>query len=67
MTSQMRRLEGKQVSVSLRGGDRLDACQLISGSRSGTGTVWLFWNGIDVFIPVENVLDVWEVPASRVA
>jgi hypothetical protein len=67
MTNQIRRLEGRQVSVSLRGGDGLDACQLISGSRSGTGTVWLFWNGIDVFIPVEDVLDVWEVPASRVA
>jgi hypothetical protein len=67
MTSQIRRLEGRQVSVSLRGGDRFDACRLISGGRSGTGTVWLFWNGIDVFIPVEDVLDVWEVPASRVA
>jgi hypothetical protein len=66
MTSQMRRLEGRQVSVSLRGGDRLD-CRLISGGRSGTGTVWLFWDGIDVFIPVEDVLDVWELPASRVA
>jgi hypothetical protein len=67
MTGQMRTLEGRQVSVSLRGGDRIDDCQLVSAARVGRGTVWLFWNSIDVFIPAEDVVDVWEVCGSHVA
>lgn len=64
MTSQMRSLEGKRVDVALRGGDRIDDCQLVSGGRKGTQTVWLCWNTMDLFIPVEDVVGLWEVCAS---
>ena len=67
MTSRMRTLEGRQVSLALRGGDRIDDCQLVSAARRGTGTVWVVWNTMDVFLPVEDVLDVWEVRPSRAA
>jgi hypothetical protein len=65
--AQLRTLEGRQVSVALRGGDRIDDCQLVSAARRGTGTVWLFWNSIDVFLPIEDVVDVWEVVAPYAA
>jgi hypothetical protein len=67
MSDQMRALEGRQVSVALRGGSRIDDCQLVSGGRVGTGTVWLFWNTMDVFIPAIDVLDVWEASTSAAA
>ena len=56
----MHTLEGRQVNVSLRGGARIDDCQLVSAGRTAGGTVWLFSNGADVFVPVADVVDVWE-------
>jgi hypothetical protein len=53
-------LEGRQVSVALRNGDRLDDVQLVSAGRNRVGTLWLFTNGADTFIEVEDVIDVWE-------
>jgi hypothetical protein len=67
MTDRMRALEGQQVSVALRGGSRIDDCQLVSVGRKGAGTVWLFWNTMDIFIPVEDVVDVQDVYTRRVA
>ena len=67
MTSRMQTLEGRRVSVALRGGDRIDDCQLVSAARRGTGTVWVVWNTMDIFLPVEDVVDVWEVRPSRAA
>lgn len=57
-------LEGRQVSVALRDGSRIDDCQLISAGPASTGTMWLFSNGTDVFVSVRQVLDVWEVPVA---
>jgi hypothetical protein len=60
--------EGSQVSVSLRDGSRLDDCQLVSAGRTGTTTLWLFSNGDDVFVPQDDVVDLWEIlPAGRAA
>ncbi|MGH9041813.1 MAG: hypothetical protein ACRDZ3_16465 [Acidimicrobiia bacterium] len=59
-TETIQRLEGGQVSVALRGGHRLDDCQLISGPRGRTATLWLFDGGTDIFIPSADVLDLWE-------
>ncbi len=53
-------LEGRQVSLALRGGDRIDDAQLVSAGRNRAGTLWLFTNGADVFIAVVDVIDVWE-------
>lgn len=60
MTKQMRTLEGRRVNVALRDGTRIDDCQLVSGNRPGTETVWLFWNTRDVFVPAHEVVDLWE-------
>ncbi|MGH8992400.1 MAG: hypothetical protein ACRDZ7_12895 [Acidimicrobiia bacterium] len=57
-------LEGQQVSVALRDGARIDDCQLVSAGRAATSTLWLFSNGTDVFVPVGDVLDVWEAHAG---
>jgi len=53
-------LEGRQVSLALRNGDRIDDAQLISARGNRAGTLWLFTNGSDRFIAVEDVIDVWE-------
>ena len=59
-------LEGLQVSVALRDGARIDDCQLVSAGRTATTTLWLFSNGADVFVPLGEVIDVWEA-AGRAA
>ncbi|HEY4410864.1 MAG TPA: hypothetical protein VGO87_13370 [Acidimicrobiia bacterium] len=56
--------EGRQVSVALRNGSRIDDCQLVSAGGVRTGTLWLFSNGLDVFVSAAQVLDVWEAPAT---
>lgn len=60
-------LEGRQVCVALRNGSRIDDCQLVSAGRISTDTFWLFSNGADLFVSVEEVLDVWEAPATTQA
>jgi len=57
----LRGLEGRRVSVALRGGSRIDDSQLVSAGRHGNRSLWLFVSGIDVFVPYIEVLDVWEV------
>jgi len=57
-------LEGQQVSVALRNGSRIDDCQLVSAGRAATTTLWLFSNGADVFVPLGDVVDVWEAQAA---
>lgn len=69
--SQFTHLEGCRVSLALQDGSRLDDCQLVSTGRcySGghprppgrAGSVWLFSNGTDTFVPVDHVVDLWEV------
>jgi hypothetical protein len=54
-------LEGRQISVALRDGSRIDDCQLVSAPRACTDTLWLFSNGDDLFVRVTDVIDVWEV------
>jgi hypothetical protein len=58
---QLRSLEGRTVSVALADGSRLDGCHLVSGGRPGLSSLWLFTNGLDVFVPLPNVIDCWEV------
>ena len=65
--SKLQHLQGRQVSVALQGGKRIDDCQLVSAGRVGTATLWLFSNGSDVFVPVQDVVDVWEFPTTRAA
>ena len=65
--SSLHGLEGRQVSVALRNGTRIDDCQLVSAPRARTETVWLFSNGHDVFVSLADVIDVWEVACTAQA
>lgn len=61
--SQIVELEGRQVSVALDDGSRIDDCQLVSYGRQPVGTVWLVADGDDLFIPVNRVIEIWEASA----
>ena len=56
----LRQLEGRQVSVALTDGSRIDDCQLVSAGRYGASTLWLFSNGADRFVALADVTDLWE-------
>jgi hypothetical protein len=62
--SELRCLEGRQVSVALADGSRIDDCQLVSAGRPGVQTMWVFTNGADAFVPLPEVIDVWELRAA---
>jgi hypothetical protein len=55
-------LEGRQVSVALRNGERIDDSRLFSAGRNRAGTLWLFTHRGDTFIAVEDLIDLWEAP-----
>jgi hypothetical protein len=57
----LRSLEGRPVSLALADGSRIDGAVLVSG---GTRTAWIFSNGADRFVPLAEVIDVWEAPAA---
>lgn len=59
--TQLRSLEGHQVGVALRGGCRIDDSQLVAAGRQNR--VWLFSNGADMFVPLGDIVAVWETPA----
>jgi hypothetical protein len=63
-TTTLHGLEGRQVSVALRNGNRIDDCQLVCAPRAGTATLWLYSNGDDVFVSVTDVVDVWEAACT---
>jgi hypothetical protein len=60
----LRTLEGRQVSVALRDGTRIDDSNLVSGGRQRVGTLWLVADGEDVFVPLDDVVDVQESDAA---
>jgi hypothetical protein len=60
----LRSLEGRQVGVALADGSRIDDCQLVFAGRANVTTLWVFSNGADTFVPLPDVLDVWEVRAT---
>jgi hypothetical protein len=61
---QLRSLEGRRIGLALRGGERIDDCQLISAGGRRVDTVWVFSNGGDAFVPIERVVDLWEIVAA---
>jgi hypothetical protein len=56
----LRNLEGREVSLALIDGSRLDGVTLVSAGRGGTTSVWVFDGGMDVFVPRTRVIDAWE-------
>jgi hypothetical protein len=55
-------LEGRQVSVALEDGSRIDDCQLVSGPRADLDGLWLYTEGHDTIVPLDTVTEVWEAP-----
>lgn len=60
--SELRSLEGRQVCVALSDGGRIDDCQLVSAARGRDATIWIYRNGTDTFVPVADVVALWEAP-----
>jgi hypothetical protein len=56
--TELRALEGQQVSLTLTDGTHMDACSLVSAGRASVGTVWVFAEGDDTFIPLSEVINV---------
>jgi hypothetical protein len=50
--------------MALAGGTRLDDVDLVSARRR---TCWVFVNGEDLFVPVDDVIDVWEPQPAQSA
>jgi hypothetical protein len=63
--NQFRWLEGRRVSLALKDGSRIDDCQLISAGRNGVSSLWLFTNGRDLFVALDNVVEAWEAVGGR--
>lgn len=59
-----RKLEGRMVHLALTNGARMDDVALISFGRA---SVWTFVNGDDKFVPVDDVVAVWESQPYRAA
>ena len=55
----LRSLEGRRVGMALSDGTRIDDCQLVSGGH-GVRRLWVYTNGQDIFVPCEEVVEVWE-------
>jgi hypothetical protein len=62
----LKALEGRHVSLALRDGSRIDDCQLVSVGRGAVRSVWIFAKPLDVFLPLDNLIDVWETRPARV-
>jgi hypothetical protein len=58
--NELRELQGRQVCVALTDGSRIDDCSLVSVGQQRTDTLWVFSNGGDAFIPIVDVVAVWE-------
>ncbi|HSS08949.1 MAG TPA: hypothetical protein VLL25_03635 [Acidimicrobiales bacterium] len=58
--SQLRSLEGRRINVALHDGSRIDDCELVSIGRNRIGSLWLFTNGEDAFVTLDDVVDLWE-------
>lgn len=56
-----RSLEGSRVNLALVDGSRMDDCKLVAAARQGVDSLWVFTNGTDVFVPLADVADLWEV------
>ena len=56
----LRALQGRRVTLALRNGTRVDEAQLVSVGSDGSRDLWLFVNGADTFVPLGEVLELWD-------
>jgi hypothetical protein len=61
---QVRRLEGQHVTVALANGSSVGDCTLVSAGRGRTTSLWLFYQGIDLFVPLCDIVEVSHVSHS---
>jgi len=61
----LRQFEGRQVNLALIDGSRIDDAALVSSGRGATTTLWIHTNRQDAFIPMSDIIEVWECGASR--
>jgi hypothetical protein len=59
-TKELRQLEGRQVSLALVDGSRIDDAALVSTGRGATTHLWIYTNREDAFIPMSQIIEVWE-------
>jgi hypothetical protein len=60
----LRELEGRQVSLALVDGSRIDDAALVSTGRGATTTLWIYTNRADAFIPMSEIVEVYECGGS---
>jgi hypothetical protein len=53
------------VSVALSDGSRIDDCHLVSAGRHRVRSLWLFAHGLDTFVALDEILDLWEPIAAH--
>ena len=63
-SSRLQALEGRPVSLALTDGSRIHDAQLISAGRFGLRTIWVFANGVDAFLPLVDIIEIWEPVAG---
>jgi hypothetical protein len=54
--TELRALEGKEVSLALSDGTEINGCSLVSAGRASVGTLWLLAGGDDTFIALDRVI-----------
>jgi hypothetical protein len=59
----MRSLEGRHVGLAFRDGSRIEDCRLVSAARRGVDSLWVYYDGMDVFVPLGALADLWETAA----
>jgi hypothetical protein len=57
---ELRALEGREVTLALSHGRRVDAAWLVSVAPGGSDDVWLFVAGADQFVPLAEIVDFFE-------
>jgi hypothetical protein len=63
----LKSLEGRQVSVAFTDGSRIENCRLVSWGRRPSQRLWLFVNGRDAFLWPADVVAIWECPSRTPA
>jgi hypothetical protein len=58
--ARLRSLEGRRVTLALRNGTRIDDAQLVSAGSGKTRHLWLFDNGTDTFVSIDEVRELWD-------
>lgn len=55
---QVQKLEGQHVIVALANGSTLADCTVVSAGRGRTTSLWLLYNGNDLFVPFSDIVEV---------